>query len=298
MARLKRSLVIAALGSAAVALLLFVPLPLPPAHPLGQALGGAAHVLLFAGLAWLWGRCLPSWARGGVLWCTLVCFSALLERLQPCFGRSAEWMDWFYGMGGAACVCWTTRLPSRKWIRLISITSLCLLPLSWAGWMLSSETRAFPVLAEPDALWSHKGWSRNRVRLTSEFPELFCVKQDVPPEGEEAALYPGLFRHPACADWSPGQSFQARLFWPGEQPAVMAVRWDDRPGNPPYGDRFQVEFAVTEGWNSIVIPLDETCRTPEGRHLQLDSIEQWGVFLVSDTPFDYFLLDAVRLELQ
>jgi len=297
-ARLKRFLVMAVLGSAAVVVLLFIPSAVPPGSPIRHAMGSTLHVLLFAALAFLWARVLPSRLRGGWLWGVLAVAAALMEWLQPIFGRSAELGDWLYGVGGAACICGSASLNGRKGLRWLLLCLLASAPLVWTLGMHRLEARAFPVLADPDALWSHQGWSRTRVRLTSDFPEFFCVKQDAPKEGERDIPYPGLFRHPACADWSTGQAFQARLFWPGVRPAVMAVRWDDRLWNPPYGDRFQVELSVTQGWNSIVIPLDASCQTPGGRPLQMDSIKQWGVFLVSSTSFDYFLLDAVRLELQ
>ena len=91
---------------------------------------------------------------------------------------------------------------------------------------------------------------------------------------------------------------QADLFWPEAGPAVFAVRVDDRPGNPSYAERFQKEFAVTQGWNAVRIPAEEIAKTPAGRPLRLDQVRQWGVFLVSDVPFDYFLVGTVRLEMQ
>ena len=91
---------------------------------------------------------------------------------------------------------------------------------------------------------------------------------------------------------------QVDLFWPEAWPAVFAVRVDDRPGNPPYAERFQKEFAVTQGWNAVRIPAGEIAQTAGGRPTRLDQVRQWGVFLVSDVPFDYFSVGIVHVELQ
>ena len=91
---------------------------------------------------------------------------------------------------------------------------------------------------------------------------------------------------------------QVDLFWPESLPAVFAVRVDDRPGNPPYAERFQKEFAVAQGWNAVRISAEEIAQAAGGRPLRLDQVRQWGVFLVSDIPFDYFLVGTVRLEMQ
>lgn len=90
---------------------------------------------------------------------------------------------------------------------------------------------------------------------------------------------------------------QMDLFWPEAGSAVFAVRVDDRPGNPPYAERFQKEFAVTQGWNAVRIPAEVIAQTAGGHPLHLDQVRQWGVFLVSDVPFDYFLIGTVRLDM-
>jgi hypothetical protein len=91
---------------------------------------------------------------------------------------------------------------------------------------------------------------------------------------------------------------RADLFWPAPEPVGFAIRVDDHSGYPAAAERFQREFSITQGWNSVRIPAAELGRTSGGRPLRLESIRQWGVFLVSDKPLDYFLLGAVSLELQ
>ena len=71
---------------------------------------------------------------------------------------------------------------------------------------------------------------------------------------------------------------------------------DDLPGNPPYAERFQREFAVTQGWNHVKIPAAQWGTASGGRAMNVEAIRQWGLFLVSATEgFDYFLFAPVRL---
>ena len=162
--------------------------------------------------------------------------------------------------------------------------------------MACMEMRAFPVLAEPGPAWAERGWTENGVRMISLSGDGFRVEAD-PVSAGAGTAYPGIFRSPACSDWSGAEALRARLFWPAPNQVFFALRVDDRPGNAPYADRFQLEFAVTQGWNSVEVPVEDLRRTSGGRPMDLSSIRHWGVFLVSDSPFDYFLLGSVSLDL-
>lgn len=292
----RRTGVAVALGSVAAVLLLFWPIEMPPGDRLYLAAGGSLHVLLFAGLAWIWGWRLPARLRGWGLWGALVVFSGLAELLQPQVGRSAEWMDWFYGAAGAACICasWNGDWLART--RWAGVGILCLVPPAWEGALFLTEMRAFPVLAEPGSVWTERGWTENGVRMISVSGEGFRVEAD-PVSAGEGTAYPGVFRSTACSDWRGAESLRASLFWPATNQVFFALRVDDRAGNAPYADRFQLEFAVTQGWNSVRVPVEDLRRTSGGRPMDLSSIRHWGVFLVSDSPFDYFLLGSVSLDL-
>ncbi len=283
----------AALGGAAVLLLLLAPVRLDTLGFWGRALGGAGHVLLWGGLAWLVGRALPASRRGWPLWIGLAAFAGLAEGLQSFVGRTPEWSDWFCGASGAALVCATW--SRNGFLRMGSALALAACPFIWWIGLQWMEVRAFPVLARPGSFWAARGWELNGVELDVEVGRGFVATPE--PDGEPTA-YPGFFRAPARRDWRGLRQLKTAIYWPGTVPAVFAVRIDDRPGNPPYGDRFQREFGVTQGWNAVAIPVAELARTSGGRPLRLDDVRQWGVFLVSDVAFDYFCLGPVSLEPQ
>ena len=283
----------AALGGVAAVLCLLWPFQLAPEGRAMYAAAASAHVWLFAGLAWLGGGRLPPAWRGWPLWAGLAVFSAGVEGLQPYLGRTAEWSDWLYGIGGAAGVCATQRW--RGGFRWIPVLLLCLFPPIWELAMARMETAAFPLLAQSDFRWARRGWSVNGGEISVSGDDGFKLSRT---SDASSIPYPGLFREPIRRDWRGVQALQADLFWPNARPAVFAVRIDDRLGNPPYAERFQKEIAVTQGWNAVRSPAAEIAQTPSGRPLRLDHVRQWGVFLVSAVPFDYFLVGTVRLEMQ
>ena len=286
----------AALGSAAALFVLLSRWAIPPAGTLGQAAGDSAHVLIFAGLAWLWGRVLPAPWRGWRLWGGMLVMAGAVEGLQAWGGRSAEGMDWMCGAGGAACVCFTWGARWRGWIRWTGVLVLCALPPAWVLAMRGMECRSFPVLADRGACWARRGWELNGVRLSTSSGLVFRIERVL--AGRESVMaYPGVFRAPAWKNWRGLRSWGTTLYWPGPASAVFAVRVDDRAGDPPYAERFQREFVVTQGWNAVEISAEEMSRTSGGRPLRLDQVRSWGLFLVSDAPFDYFLIGETRLHL-
>ena len=213
-----------AAGSAAVFLLLLVPVRLPAGGRWVEAWSAGAHVVLFAALAWLWGRGLPGWSRGWRLWGVLAAVAAAVEGLQLWTGRSVGWADWCSGAAGAACVCATWRV--RGGIRLLAVLALAFLPAAWEAAQQILEKRDFPILADPARRWAGRGWIENGGRLQRE-EEGFRFLSDDP---TTPAAYPGVFRVPAAKDWRKIEALDTSLYWPEEKPAVMGLRVDDQPG--------------------------------------------------------------------
>ena len=277
--------------SAAVVALLLAPLPHAHENATMRMASGAVHALLWSIVDWqLVGR-VPVRLRGWPLWLGLAALAGLLELLQPRVGRSAEWADWICGMAGATAVIATPRW--RAGWRITLILGIALIPPLWAGTLWVQEVRAFPVLVDPYALWARQGWAQHggRIRIR-DFSQLWF---DSGPTAEEAE-YPGLFRSAAHSDWRGFAALKGSMYWPEAVPVVMAVRVDDQRGNPPYAERFQQEMVATQGWNQIMIPTTALQKTPGGRQLRLDQIQQWGVFLVSPPPFTHFILGEFVLD--
>lgn len=273
---------------------LLLPLPIAEKSRATHALAGAFHVLLFAVLAGMLRGTIPARIPGWLIWLGLVFAAGAIEWLQPFLGRSAEWSDWVYGAAGAACFS-GRRLGlgglRRRWLAL---GLLLFFPVGWELTMWHQESKAFPVLAQPGTMWARRGWTLNDVQLSVTVEKNFRV-ENKNTKNKERPLYPGLFRASVTSDWCNHAQLQTALYWPTPQPAIFALRIDDAPNNPPYAERFQKEFAVSQGWNHVEISPAEWGYTSGGRPMNLQTIHQWGVFLVSTVPLEYFLLAPVRL---
>ena len=271
---------------------LFIPLRFP-----GGADGGYAewafHVLLFGGLA-RWGEGIVPPGKRHWAWVGVLVLAAASEGAQPLVGRSAEWRDVLAGWTGVVWMT-TVRRWRRRSIAWSGLIALAMGPIIAGAGLRVAEYRDYPVLAHSGRAWSRHGWTLAGVALRREADGAFRVERREGDRGE-AEDYPGLFRRPARSNWSSGGALVGRLFWPAEAPAHFALRVDDRSGHPPYGERFQREFLAERGWNDIRIPRKEWERTSGGRLLDVAAVRAWGVFLVSDPAFDYFLLEPIRLE--
>lgn len=258
----------------------------------GVSLAGIYHTLYFAFAAWgalFWTR----WRGSVAIWVGMALLAAGVEGLQPAFGRTCEWLDWIYGASGAAVVCLAFSHgagPGRWGLGLVGLVGVLWGPVAchWVRYGIP-EKGAFPVLADFEASWGQRGWELNGVALGEGGRML--------PMAGGGGAYPGLFRTPAVCDWRGVQAFRCQVFWPMTNPVTGVIRVDDRAGNPPYAERFQMEWTLTNGWNDIWIGREELGKTSGGRSMDLGHIHLWGVFLVSPGPFDYFSLRAVRLDL-
>lgn len=248
------------------------------------------HAGMWAGLVWsLWplakGRREGQWMLFGLL----VLAGGLSEIAQGWAGRTPEWRDWGMDTLGATAAFLYGRGWRKSGVALgLGVAGML---LSIAGFRWSEEWHAYPVLADTTQRWSRYRWERNGVKL-HHGKRIFRVIR----EPDNADAYPGLFRLPLRRDWSGSRGVELEVFWPRRNggAGVLGVRVDDRDGNPPYGDRWQAEVAVTNGWNHIVLDRDWLV-TPGGRQMDARRIRTWGVFFVSSPKTNYFGLAGAML---
>lgn len=269
---------------AVVLFLLFYPFSCGnDASPWKDVLPYGIHAGMWAGLVWsFWpvarGR------RGGqwLLFALLVLAGGASEAVQGFVGRTPEWLDWGMDALGAG-IAFVWGCGHRKTgLGLAAAVGAVL--LACVGFRTVEEWRAYPVLADCNQRWSRYRWERNGVsmRVGKRF---FRVRKAA--KGETA--YPGIFRFPIRGDWRGSRGMELDVYWPANNgtPAVLGVRVDDREGNPPYGDRYQAELPVTNGWNRLVANRDWML-TPDGREMDVRHIHTWGVFVVASPRTNYF----------
>ena len=274
-----------------VLFLLFYPFSVPGGASLWkETLPYGIHAGMWAGLVWsFWplakGRC------RGQRWLVvlLVLAGGLSEAIQGCTGRTPEWLDWGMDTLGAGI-----GFLFGRGFRKAGAALAGGLALSLAAYVLArqaEEWRAYPVLADCSQRWSRYRWERNGVKVRTG-KRFFRVRKDV----KEETAYPGIFRFPLRGDWRGSRGMELEVYWPETNglPAVLGVRVDDRRGNPPYGDRYQAELEVTNGWNRLLVEHD-WLRTPEGREMDARHVQAWGVFVVTCPCFHYFGLGKAVL---
>lgn len=248
------------------------------------------HAGMWVGLVWsLWplagGRRGRQWLLLGVL----VALGGASEVMQGWVGRTPEWRDWGMDTLGAVGAF----LYGRGWRRTgIGLgVGVAVMLLSVAGLRWCEEWHAYPVLADCTQRWSHYRWECNGTRMKHGKRFFRAVRNP-----EKADGYPGIFRVPLRRDWTGSRGMELRVFWPRSNggAGIVGIRVDDRTGNPPYGDRWQAEVGITNGWNTIVLDRDWLV-TPEGRRMDASSVRTWGVFVVDSPRTNFFGLASARL---
>ena len=260
-----------------------------------------AHVVIFAGLAWAWGRVLwmdaiPSLWRRLRLGAVLALLTLVVEFVQPFAGRGFDLRDAAAGSIGALLAAVAFPLPFTG---LAALVVLAALPWCIPGTIrLVREYRAFPVLAAagPDC-WTDD-WEFAGLDAAPSPEGLRLVPAAMSPDSPVAAEpWPGLFRVPVRRDWSAFGDWRFRLYWDAPAAALFVVRLDDRrEPQPAYAERFQTEWRVLPGqWNELVIPRAEWSRTSGGGSLDASEIARWGLFLNEPVPFESFTLGEAVL---
>lgn len=250
----------------------------------------AIHVGMWAGLVWsLWPLARGSRSGQWLLLALLVLAGGVSEVIQGMVGRSPEWLDLGMDALGAFMAFLCGRGHWKTGLGLAGV--FCAVLMGCVGARAMEEIRAYPVLMDGGSRWGRYRWERNGVKMRPRKKHLGVIlDRNAPTE------YPGLFRSPLCRDWSGSKGMEVLVYWPQRNggDGILGFRIDDRPGNPPYADRWQTEVAVTSGWNTVVL-TGEWLQTPGGRRMDASRIRDWGVFVISSPKTNYFGLGTTRL---
>lgn len=264
------------------------------------------HFPLFALIFWCVLNFLPRKPDGSRRWGAAIIATLLLnlvaECVQPMFGRSSGIADWFIGTAGCLGAA-LLLLPTTGKVQLLFygvMLMLLLASLMPAGWVALDRRAAradFPLLSSFESpweldRWEYRGCSLRRTRENAT-EERHALEITI----DEEVVYPGLFLVDMPRDWSEMESLGFDLFWPSDTDVLLWVRVDDSVGST-YGNRVQQAQLLHRGSNRILLSRDLVSITPEGRSLNLKSIQSFGLFLEKGTPGLVFYLDNVTLNLK
>ncbi len=268
-------------------------------------LGWLAAVLLYA----LPERVQPSTRRPALALALAVGFAAVVEILQPFFGRSKSLGDLVNGSTGAALAltgiaAWQ-RTGNWLWrgchaVALAAALAVALWPayVEWRG--IRWRQTHFPSLGafEDEAklkLWRSQGGSRGHAtNITLTRARASQGERSLRVVGV-AGDWAGVNYSAGDKDWTPFRALSVDVFNPRE-PFTLFVRVDDNGNCATLADRFERGFELVRGWNRLRVPTSELERGPKERRLNMKAVRRVAVFTGDGEPQRFWFLDNVRLE--
>lgn len=286
--------------------LFFVNLGNDPSSPSSQ-LNSLAHFVFFALLAWALAR-LPRLARlsfarraAAILLIVLV-LGAVIEVIQPYFGRTRALADLGVNLLGASCGL-LFLAPGRTdmpWAVLRSgqglVLALCVMVFSGPVvnlWDMSRAARQFPVLSDFETRFEHTRWTRGRIHHGLARHGRACLRVPL-----NTQRYTGTTMRRSLGDWRGYSALGLSIYNPDPDPLQITVsirdREHDKQGGA-YKDRFNRIFTLNQGWTDLRIPVVEIAAAPADRTLDLSRLTAVAVFAVSLPEPRTIFLDHVRL---
>jgi hypothetical protein len=134
----------------------------------------------------------------------------------------------------------------------------------------------------------HKWFERSEAHVTS---GKYSLKVMLPP-----GQYPGINFREVPEDWSKSNCFKMDAFNPSEERFNFHVRIDDHKSGWEYAHRFDTDFELKPGMNSISIPMDSIKTNINHRPLNLKKIKRLMVFVPNNNKRREIYIDRIRLE--
>lgn len=230
---------------------------------------------------------------------------AVIEILQPTFGRNGSWLDMSLDIAGvcAGYIVWRVynKTLSKSWLLLcLPIVTVGLFqPLSGFYGQWQGE-RAFPNLLDFD--------QSTLTRFVELQGEAQLSVEQAPtswPNNQTRVGYltvtgspwPGIFLHPPVADWRDFDSLNLQVFSLNPDPVTLAVRIDDVHYEKGSGDNFDREYSIAPGLNELHISLSDVRMAPPERTMDMQEIRMIFLYIPQpEHPLGLYL-DNLRLTL-
>ena len=239
----------------------------------------------------------PTRAATAVAIATLA--GAVIELIQPSFGRSAELADlWQNFLGSLAAVAIFAPRGVVRWVLRLLATALLVLELyqpSVTLWDRAVARAQFPVLAQFDTRYEHQRWSAG----TPDDSVAAVGSRSLRVTLRDGRRYPGTTLRRSLGDWSGHDTLQLSIYLPDDEPLQVTLSIRDRdhfPRGGAFHDRFNRNFELEQGWNTLEIPIDEIRNAPRDRTMDLAALTEMAVFTTGLERERVIFVDAVRLK--
>ncbi len=108
--------------------------------------------------------------------------------------------------------------------------------------------------------------------------------------------YPGIHFQGFREDWSGRSALALDVLNPSKEELVFHLRIDDAKSGAEYADRFDCNFRLKPGMNSLSIPMHSLKTNRTGRSLDIRRIKKMIVFIPHNREKRTIHLDGIRLE--
>lgn len=279
-------------------------------HSPGSAvrqLYGFAHLVFFMFIAIGLSR-LPILARRPffvqfvVIMSVVFLVGAIIEVIQPYFGRSGSWRDLGINVLGALFgvmfLAPARRSVSRGLLVCGQLSAMTLAVVMFHGpvitlWDMWQASRQFPVLSDFETPFEARRWSSGEIDKTFVRHGQASLRVAMGTE-----KYAGTTLVRSFGDWQGYSTFAFSLYNPDADPLHITVSIRDeehwRRGGE-YEDRFNRVFSMGQGWNEVHIPVADIAHAPAMRKLELNQLNEVVIFTVDPPVPRVMYLDYVRL---
>jgi len=238
-----------------------------------------------------------------------VAMMVMVELLQPYVGRTASLADFMIGLLGViialtGVVVW--RHMNRWMLRVVHLV-IAVVAVVWVVQPALDEWRAlwlrgqqFPLLGDFEdrlekRLWKASGevdGERTRISFSEKHTVSGASSLKIETVG---GTWSGVSYAAGDQDWRDYRMLVIEAYNPGDAFAIN-IRIDDGVKNfPQYGERYNGQWQINAGANTLSIPLAKISLEPRVRPLELERIRKMILFVgKGETPLEFYL-DNVRL---
>ena len=288
--------------------------PLSPFAPRSlQHAWQLGHIALFCVWTWLFFPPLLGVCKGpkfaialGFIFSLLI--GLAIEWLQTRIGRDFSLNDLLFDQLGyltGLCLLMFHRQlqPGMHWQRvLVFFTATAIasytLPLVLVLTDEAMMYRSFPLLSNFDSRLQTGRWGSKakRVNLLTSAGEHDALRVSL-----KTSRYSGTSLKYMIRNWQGSKNLEIKLYNPTPSPLNLNFRIHDKYhygiGRGDYHDRFNKTHAIHPGWNTLVFSLTEVQNAPQSRQMDMQNIQELGLFSKNLTQARSIYIKSVRLSL-
>ncbi len=267
--------------------------------------GHAFAFILLSGLFYLTVEPYGEWRAIVFSMVISVLLMVAVELVQPYVGRTASFADVQMGLLGvflalSGLIVW--RRQSRQLFKVVHLL-LLVLTLVWVVQPALNEWRAvwlrdqqFPVLGGFESDLEKRLWKAHGIGTATSFSDKHVVVGSNSLKTKTTdSTWSGVRYSAGDQDWRGYQFLNIGLYNAGE-PFKLNIRIDDGVSNSPdFGDRYDGQYRVNVGANTLLIPLADVASGPKSRLLDLGKVRKMILFLSRKETRREFYLDDIRL---